>query len=97
MYLFTKEKGWEKIPNKFVAEDVEDELFHFGFVNTNVELYKDRSSMLELKLYENTKNIIEEEFVVHLSFFERIYEILIPSLPDLFAFLKEFQTIIGKK
>jgi hypothetical protein len=91
MYRYSIKDGWKIITSKFVAEHVEDELFHFGFYKTEIEFIIESDDFFKLDLYENHENIIEEKFLIHLCFFELIYEILIPELPDLIVCLKEIR------
>lgn len=92
MYKYSIKAGWEIIPNKFVAENVEDEVFHFGFYKSEIKFSIEKDDFFELILFENHKNIIDEKFLIHLCFFEQIYEILIPDLPDMLALLKDLRT-----
>jgi hypothetical protein len=92
MYKYSIKNGWEIIPNKFVAEDVENELFHFGFYKSEIKFTIKDDDFFELLVYENHKDLVEEKFMIHLCFFEIIYEILIPDLPDLLVCLKDIRT-----
>lgn len=92
MYKFSIKDGWEIIPNKFVAENIEDELSHFGFSNSEIKFKLDTDDFFELLLFENNKDIIEEKFLIHLSFYGLVYEILIADLPDLIVLLKDLRT-----
>jgi hypothetical protein len=92
MYKYSIKDNWEIIPNKFVVENVDDELFHFGFFKSEIKFKIEDDEFFQLSIYENHKNLIEEKFLIHLCFFEQIYEVLIPDLPDLLSCLKEIRT-----
>jgi hypothetical protein len=92
MYKYSLNKGWEIISNKFVAEDIEDEVFHFGFYKSDIKFKIDSDDLFELTLFVNHKNIMEEKFLLHLRFYEDIYEILVSDLPDLIVLLKDIRT-----
>ena len=97
MYKFTNKTGWEYINSIFKNEDLDQEYKDFGFEVSRVIKTDIENDEMELVIFENYKQIIEEKFIIQFTFGVKIYEILIPELPDLIECIKELQKAFFNK